>query len=151
LVASVDRSPLEQCEQCGSRLPADAEWCGLCLARVPRAPDAPAHPLAVGTPPPVARAPSRRREGALTFGITGRIVITVIVALVGVGGLLLFLIPYFATHSHLSLAYAAIFLGPYAFGAFLVLRDVWKPSWEPLEVLQEHEWKPPAPTHGEDA
>jgi len=143
-VASGDRSPLDQCETCGSRLPADADWCGLCLARVARAPADPQHPLAVGLPPPVARAPSRTREGTLTFGIKGRLMITMIVALLGVVGALLSLIPYFSTHSTISLAYTGIFIGPYAAVAFMVLRDAWKPAWEPLEVLQETPWKPPA-------
>jgi hypothetical protein len=147
-VASGDRSPLDRCATCDSRLPADADWCGLCLARVARAPDIPAHPLAVGLPPPVARAPSRTREGALTFGIKGRLVITAVVALVGVAGALFFLIPYFSTHSKLSLAYTAIFFGPYGTAAFFILRDVWKRAWEPLEVLQEHPWKPPAARQG---
>jgi hypothetical protein len=144
VVASGDRSPLDRCATCDSRLPAGADWCGLCLARVPRTPANLPHPLLVAVPPPVARAPSRTKEGALSFGLTGRIAITLVLAVVGVAGLLFFLIPYFATHSRLSLAYAAIFLGPFSVVAFFVLRDVWKRSWQPLEVLQEHPWKPPS-------
>jgi len=113
------------------------------LTRVPRATQNPAHPLAVAAPPPVARAGSRTRAGALTFGIKGRLVITILVVLVGAGGLSLFLIPYFASHSHTALAYAAVFLVPYSFVAWLVLRDAWKRAWQPLEVLQERPWRPP--------
>ena len=133
---------------CDSRIPAGAEWCGLCLTRVPRAPQNPQHPLAVAVAPPVARESSRTREGALTFGIKGRLVITILVGLVGLIGLSLFLIPYFTAHSHSALAYAAVFLIPYSLVAWLILRDAWKPSWRPLEVLQERPWKPPAPGSG---
>lgn len=112
---------------------------------MPRAPRQPAHPLAVGVPPPVARAGSRTREGALTFGLTGRLVITIAVALVGVIGMSLFLIPYFTAHSRVALAYSAVFLVPYSVGAWLILRDAWKPAWRPLEVLQEQPWKPRPP------
>lgn len=109
---------------------------------MPRPPKQPAHPLSVGLPPPVVRAGSRTREGALTFGIKGRVVITTVVALVGVIGMSLFLIPYFAAHSRVALAYSAIFLVPYSVAAWLVLRDAWKPAWQPLEVLEEHPWRP---------
>jgi hypothetical protein len=95
------------------------------------------------------RAPSRSREGALTFGIKGRIVITVLVALVGAAGASSFLIPYFASHSRIALTYTAVFLGPYALVAWLVLRDVWKRAWQPLEVLQERPWKPSARQDGD--
>ena len=110
---------------------------------MPRAPQNPAHPQAVAAPPPVARAGSRIREGALTFGIKGRLVITILVGLVGATGLSLFLIPYFTSHSHVALAFAAVFLVPYSVVAVLILRDVWKRSWQPLEVLQERPWRPP--------
>jgi hypothetical protein len=143
VVESGGRSLLEQCEACNARIPDGAEWCGLCLTRVPRGPKNPAHPLAVAAPPPVARAGSRTREGALTFGIKGRLVITILVGVVGAVGLSLFLIPYFTSHSHTVLAYAAVFLVPYSFVAWLILRDVWKRSWQPLEVLQERPWRPP--------
>jgi hypothetical protein len=89
------------------------------------------------------RAGSRTREGALTFGLTGRLVITIALGLVGAVGLSLFLIPFFTSHSHVALAYAAVFLVPYAFVCLLVLRDVWKRSWQPLEVVQEQPWRPP--------
>ena len=146
MVESGGRSLLERCEACDSRIPDGAEWCGLCLTRVPRAPKSPAPPLAEAAPPPVAREGSRTREGALTFGITGRVVITILVVLVGAGGLSLFLIPYFTSHSHVALAYAAVFLVPYSVVAWLILRDVWKRSWQPLEVLQERPWRPPGGT-----
>jgi hypothetical protein len=103
--------------------------------------------MAVATAPPVARAGSRTREGALTFGLKGRLVITILVGLVGAVGLSLFLIPFFTSHSHVALAYAAVFLVPYSFIAGLILRDVWKRAWQPLEVLQEQPWRP----HGGNA
>jgi len=112
---------------------------------VPRGPKNPAHPLAVGAPHPVVRAGSRTREGALTFGIKGRLVITILLGLVGAAGLSLFLIPYFTSHSHSALAYAAVFLVPYSIVAWLVLRDVWKRAWQPLEVLHERPWRPRPP------
>jgi Zn-dependent protease with chaperone function len=96
----------------------------------------------VATPPPVVRKGSRIREGALTFGITGRVLITILVGLAGAAGVSLFLIPYFTSHSHVALAYAAVFLVPYSVVAWLILRDVWKRSWQPLEVLQERPWRP---------
>jgi len=145
MVESGGGSLLERCEACDSRIPAGADWCGLCLTRVTRAPQQPAHPNAVGLPPPVAREASRTREGALTFGIKGRLVITIAVVLVGAIGMSLFLIPFFTAHSHVALAYSAVFLVPYSLVAWLVLRDAWKRAWRPLEVLEEQPWKPPSP------
>ena len=90
------------------------------------------------------RTPSRRREGALTFGLKGRIALTAVVLLIGVAGVLIFLLPYRATGSPMALAYTTVFLGPYGAVAWLVLRDVWKRAWQPVEVLQSRPGPPPA-------
>ena len=97
------------------------------------------------------RTPSRRRAGALTFGLKGRIAITAVVALIGLGGMLFFLLPYRATGSSFALAYTSVFLGPYGAVAWLVLRDVWKRAWQPVEVLQARPGAPPPGRPEEDA
>ena len=150
-VESGERSFLDRCEACDSWIPAGADWCVVCWAPAPRAAERRERPQTVAPPPSVVRTPSRRRSGALTFGLKGRIAITAVVALVGLGGMLFFLLPYRATGSSISLAYTAVFLGPYGTVAWLVLRDVWKRAWQPVEVLTPRPGPPPAVTPKEDA
>jgi hypothetical protein len=150
-VESGARSLPDRCEACGSSIPAGAEWCVVCWAPAPSAAERREHPLAVAPPEPVVRTPSRRREGALTFGLKGRIALTAVVVLVGAAGLLFFLLPYRATGSPMALAYTSVFLGPYGAVAWLVLRDVWKRAWQPVEVLQARPGPPPAGSPEEDA
>jgi hypothetical protein len=148
---SGERSFLDRCEACDSWIPAGAEWCVVCWTPAPRAAERREHPLSAAPLPSVVRAPSRRREGALTFGLKGRIAITVVVVVIGVAGMLFFLLPYRATGSSIALAYTSIFLGPYGAVAWLVLRDVWKRAWQPIEVLTSRPGPPPAGTPEEDA
>jgi len=122
------------CTVCGARLDPDADWCSQCYAAttevvLPTMFQAP-------PPPPLVREPSRLRGGATTFGPRGRIAITLCVAGVAIVGTVAFLFPYRATQSRVALAYPIVFLGPYSTFAWLVLRDVWKRSWRPIEVLQ---------------
>ena len=88
---SGERSFLDRCEACDSRIPAGADWCAVCWAPAPRD-ERRDRPQTVAPPPSVVRTPSRRRSGALTFGLKGRIAITAVVALVGLGGMLFFLL-----------------------------------------------------------
>lgn len=122
------------CTVCGARLDPDADWCSQCYAATTKV----VRPSMFQTPPPppLVREPSRLRGGATTFGPRGRIAITLGVAGVAVLGTVVFLYPYRATQSPVALAYPVVFLGPYATFAWLVLRDVWKRSWRPVEVLQ---------------
>ena len=85
------------------------------------------------------------------FGAPSLSRITAVVALVGLGGMLFLLLPYRATGSSIALAYTAVFLGPYSTVAWLVLRDVWKRAWQPVEVLQSRPGPPPAETAQDDA
>jgi hypothetical protein len=127
------------CTVCGARLDLDADWCGQCYAATTEV----VRPSMFQTPPPspVVREPSRMRGGATTFGPRGRIGITAAVVGVAILGGVLFAYPYFSTRNPVAIVYPFVFLGPYSTVAWLVLRDVWKRSWRPVEVLQV---RPPA-------
>lgn len=123
------------CSVCGARLNPDADWCGQCYAATTQV----VRPsmFRVPPPPPVVREPSRLRAGATTFGLRGRIGLTIALAAVGALGIAIFGAPYFSSQNPIALAYLAVFLGPYVTVAWLVLRDVWKRAWRPIEVLQD--------------
>ena len=122
------------CTVCGARLDPGADWCSQCYAATTEV----VRPGMLDVPPPapVVRAPSRLRAGATTFGPRGRIAITAGVVGVAILGTVVFLFPYRAARSQVALAYPVVFLVPYSTFAWLVLRDVWKRAWQPIEVLQ---------------
>jgi hypothetical protein len=127
------------CEGCGARLYEEAEWCGLCFARVDRRPDGatattnattnattattaaasiPARiPLWTAEPPVPPAQFSRWREGTTTLGPIGRILTTIVVVGLAVGGFLV--------------VKAAAFLGltgwlAYDLVAIVTLKEIWK-------------------------
>ncbi|HTY71151.1 MAG TPA: hypothetical protein VMI11_01865 [Actinomycetes bacterium] len=115
----VDECPMDTCVRCGAGLPAGAAWCSLCHTPRGAAPAAAPAPTRANAPVPAALV-QRTRYGhsEVTFGLTGRIVMTVL--LLAPLGLFAFAIA--AGFGIVGMGIWAVVVVPWG------LRDIWKSS-----------------------
>jgi hypothetical protein len=132
------------CRSCGAELPPDLRWCTRCYAPTTEfAARARLHDGFVGTPSHEIRT-SRWRRTATTFGPSGRLAITGLVALfVPIG---------FWTMGSAFWPLGLWFLLGYALFASLVLRSVWRPVriTEDDEAARVPPWKLRHPVLGRE-
>ncbi len=133
------------CRHCGTTLPADVRWCGLCYEPVREFTSrAPLH-ARIPEPEPARRirlgSPANERAGGrysrwektpTTFGPVGRSVLSVL--------LVAWIVSAFFT------MFVVFWLILASVGAW-ILRDVWKPGWVPVERIVES--VTPMPAHSE--
>ncbi len=124
---------METCRACGARLSPGIGWCGRCYtSKVPARRSEPVIVL------PEAK-PSLWRAGPTTFGLFGKLVVTALMAAIGVAAYGLAAAWVEVTGSA-GLAFVLFIVAVYSFVAFVILRSVWRfepPSRQPLTVLHE--------------
>jgi hypothetical protein len=146
----------DTCRECGAALSKDIPWCGQCftpneassthrpLSRDlhPReavaAPSAAPAPTALAEPQnvvvvPEAERPSVLRGGPTSFGLLGKLLITLILAAIGVGAFL-FLEEWRTDQGREMLAFEVYFLGAYAILAAVILVFTWRVERRPATV-----------------
>ena len=147
---------MAECKHCGARLTPGMRWCWQCYTpipvvvgvAVPKQPSVDEARVVPGAPPtrgmerivsiPDVEGPSILRAGPTTFGIAGKLVLTALVAGVGVLGAWLAGL-WVDVAGVAGLAFLVLVIGVYSIVAFLVLRSVWAPErpMRPTRVRRE--------------
>lgn len=117
-----------RCSNCNAELSTTAEWCSQCLTPVKASGQH--EPSDRSEPEPLVMKPpeySAVRKGPYSFGIVGKLVITAVVVLIGLGLLVLsiWMTNYLETP---GLALVWLILIPYTVLGLLVLWGTWRPT-----------------------